>query len=72
MKVFIEIDNKYILLTDELEKDNFNNDALREEIVNQAMDKIEAYKLKKELKKQKEGGYLVKKLGVYPGMKKSA
>lgn len=72
MKVFIEIDNKYILLTDDLEKDNFNSDILREEVINNAMDKIETYKLEKEVKRQKEGGYLVKKLGKYPNKKSAA
>ena len=71
MKVFVEVDDKYILLEDGLEVDNFDNDNVRNEIISNAMDKIENYRLSKEMVKQENAGYLVKKLGLHPDMIKN-
>lgn len=68
MKVFVEVDDKYILLEDGLEVDNFDNDNIRDDVISNAMDKIENYRLSKEMIKQINAGYLVKKLGLHPDM----
>lgn len=68
MKVFVEVDDKYILLEDGLEVDNFDNDNIRDDVISNAMDKIENYRLSKEMIKQLNAGYLVKKLGLHPDM----
>ena len=68
MKVFVEVDDKYILLEDGLEVDNFDNDNIRDDVISNAMDKIENYRLSKEMIKQVNAGYLVKKLGLPPDM----
>ena len=68
MKVFVEVDDKYILLEDGLEVDNFDNDNIRDDVISNAMDKIESYRLSKEMIKQVNAGYLVKKLGLHPDM----
>lgn len=68
MKVFVEVDDKYILLEDGLEVDNFDNDNIRDDVISNAMDKIENYRLSKEMVKQVNAGYLVKKLGLHPDM----
>lgn len=68
MKVFVEVDDKYILLEDGLEVDNFDNDNIRDDVISNAMDKIENYRLSKEMIKQVNAGYLVKKLGLHPDM----
>ena len=68
MKVFVEVDDKYILLEDGLEVNNFDNDNIRDDVISNAMDKIENYRLSKEMIKQVNAGYLVKKLGLHPDM----
>ncbi|MCI5967598.1 MAG: hypothetical protein MRZ42_04375 [Tenericutes bacterium] len=68
MKVFVEVDDKYILLEVGLEVDNFDNDNIRDDVISNAMDKIENYRLSKEMIKQVNAGYLVKKLGLHPDM----
>ena len=69
MKIYINVNDKYLLITDELVKDNIGEDFTKVELINNAMDKLEELKMSMELKKQKNGGYLVKKLGVHPDMK---
>ena len=68
LKVFVEVDDKYILLEDGLEVDNFDNDNIRDDVISNAMDKIENYRFSKEIIKQENAGYLVKKLGLHPDM----
>lgn len=71
MKVFVEVDDKYILLEEGLEVDNFDNDNIRDNVISDAMDKIKNYRLSKEVIKQKNAEYLVKKLGLHPDMAKN-
>lgn len=71
MKVFVEVDDKYILLEEGLEVDNFDNDNIRDNVISDAMDKIENYRLSKEVIKQENAEYLVKKLGLHPDMAKN-
>ena len=69
MKIYISVNDKYLLITDELVKDNSDDYLTKTELINNAMDKLEELKMSMELNKQKNGGYLVKKLGVHPDMK---
>ena len=71
MRIFIETNNKYFLLDSENEYSNLENDILKTELINEAMNILEENKLKKEIARQKHGGYLIKKLGINPAMKKS-
>lgn len=76
MKVFIEVDNNYVLLSDEVNKDNFDNYLIREEAINQAMDKLQEYKMKLEIERLRKNPVKmktlgVKKLGLHPSMKQS-
>lgn len=72
MKIYVEVGDKFLLLMNGKEYSNENNDVLKTEIINDAMNILENNKLEKEIEKQKLGGYLVKKLGVHPDMQKSA
>ena len=47
---------------------DFDNDNIRDDVISNAMDKIENYRLSKEMIKQINAGYLVKKLGLHPDM----
>lgn len=77
MKIFIEADNNYVLLSDDTEKDSFDNYIIREDIINQAMDRLHEYKMKLEIRRLKENPVKMKslgtrKLGLHPSMKQSA
>lgn len=77
MKVFIEIDNNYVLVSDEVEKDSFDNYLIREDVINQAMDRLHEYKMKLEVERLRKNPVKMKtlgtrKLGVHPSLKKSA
>ena len=72
MKIYVEVGEKFVLLTEEKEYSNEDNDVLKTEMINNAMNILENNKLQKEIEKQALGGYLVKKLGVHPDMQKSA
>lgn len=72
MKVFIEVGDEYILLEDDLEVSNFKNDLIKDEVMSNAMDKIEDYKLRMEIKRHKNNPVMMMKLGEYPNMKESA
>lgn len=67
MKIYIESNNDYLLLTDEFDKANIEDYYKKNELINNAMDKLEQLKLSMEIKRQKKGDYLVKKLGAHPG-----
>ncbi len=71
MKVYVETNGKYILLDEESAYDNLNNEDFKQLVINKAMDMLEMLKLNLELQKQKEGNYLVKKLGLHPSIKNS-
>ncbi len=64
MKVFVEIDGNYVLLSDELNKDSFDNYLIREDVINQAMDRLHEYKMKLEMERHLENPVKMKKLGV--------
>ena len=72
MKVYIVVDNKYILLEDNLKKDNINNSIIKEDIINNAMNRLEQEKLEMEIIRQRENPVKVKKFGLHPSMKKAA
>ena len=68
MKIYIESNDNYLLLTDELDKANIEDYYKKNELINNAMDKLEDYKISMEIKRQKNIKYLVKKLGINPNM----
>lgn len=71
MKVFIEKDENYLLLTDEINKDNFENEFLKEEMINNAMDSLEQLKMAMEIEREnKKNKVKMLKLGVHPSMAK--
>ena len=72
MKVYVEVDNKFILLTEENYKDNFENEIIKEEIINKAMDRLEAEKIRMEMTRHKNNPVKMLKLGVHPDMRKKA
>lgn len=65
MKVYVEFENKYLLLNDDKDYSNIDKDVLKTEIINEAMNLLENKKLNMEIAKQRKGGYKVKKMGVY-------
>ena len=71
MKIYVEVDNSYILLSEEIEKDNINNYLIRNEIISNAMDKLEDYKMRLEVERHIANPVKMKKLGVHPNMKAS-
>ena len=72
MKVFIEVDNNYVLVSDEVNKDSFDNYLIREDAINQAMDRLHEYKMKLEMERHLENPVKMKKIGIHPALKKSA
>lgn len=70
MKVFIEIDNDFILLSDKIDASSIQIDAVKEEIINQAMDMLENKKINMEETRHKLHPVKMLKLGVHPDMKK--
>ncbi len=72
MKVFVEIDGNYVLLSDELNKDSFDNYLIREDVINQAMDRLHEYKMKLEMERHLENPVKMKKLGIHTSMNQSA
>ena len=72
MKIYIKQDDKYILLTDSVDKDNLENDYLKEELINNAMSQLETEKMKMEIKRENLNPVKMLKLGQHPDMKRSA
>ena len=70
MKVFIEIDNDFILLSDTLDESSIQNDGLKEEIINRAMDMLENKKINMEEIRHKLHPVKMLKLGVHPDMER--
>ena len=66
MKVFVEVDDKYILLEQDKDYSNFETDSQKTYIINEAMDMLENKKMNMEIAKQRKGDYLVKKLDKHP------
>ena len=66
MKIYVETEDKYVLLTEENDYSNLENDFIKTELINEAMNRLETKKLGMEIEKQLKGGYKVKKLSVHP------
>lgn len=66
MKVFVEVGDKYLLLTEGNDYSNEDNDKIKTEMINEAMNQLENKKLNMEAAKQYKGGYKVLKLGTNP------
>ena len=69
MKIYINVNNSYLLITDEMVKANNEDYIAKTELINAAMDKLEELKLSMEIKRHQTGVYKVKKLGLHPDMK---
>ena len=72
MKIYIKQDDKFILLTDSVDKDNIGNDYLKEELINNAMDTLEQEKINMAERRHKINPVKMLKLGTYPVDKRSA
>ena len=67
MKLYIENEGKYLLLTDTVDKNNLDNDILKEDFINNAMDKLEEVKMAmEEAKTRRLNSAKMLKLGTYP------
>ena len=66
MKIFIVQDNNYILLLNDIEKDNFDNYLIRDEVISNVMDKLEDYKMRLEMERKIANPVKIKKIGVHP------
>ena len=69
MKIYIEVEGKYILLNGEKDYSNHEDEARKIEVLEEALDKIDLYKEKTQITRQRRGGYKVLKLGVHPLLK---
>ena len=72
MKILVEVDNNYVLLTDSTKADSFDNYVARDEAINTAMDRLHEYVLESEIKRHNANPVMMKTLGVHPDMRKSA
>ena len=66
MRVFVEVEDKYILLEQDNDYSNFETDDQKTYIINEAMNMLENKKMNMEIDKQRKGGYKVKKLDCHP------
>ena len=71
MKIYIEVEGKYILLDNESKYTNHEDDSNEIEVLDEALNKLDILKERIQRERQKRGGYLVKKLGVYPTLNKN-
>ena len=71
MKIYLEVEGKYILLSNDKKYTNHEDDANEIEVLDEALNKLDNLKERIQRERQKRGGYLVKKLGTCPMLNKN-
>ena len=69
MNIYITNNNDYLLLTEDLDKSTVEDYYSKVEMINNAMDALEEYKLKLEESKRINHPVNILKLGVHPDMR---
>ena len=72
MKIYIELEGKYIILNNESKYTNYEDSGNEIEVLEEALNEIDNLKERIQRERQKRGGYLVKKLGKHPLLTKNS